>query len=308
MTQRYGSTAIGWLLLLAATAAAQQAQQPTQNQDWRAGQPPVGTQLLPPNQPVLPQGPVLQQRIAPNQPLQAPFVLTPAEGAQLDRILSGWEEAGKHIRNFKCNFDRFEYDPVYNQQDPNKPKSISQGEINFGAPDKGHYSVENATPPERWICNGESIFEFDYVQKKLVEHKLPPELRGKAISDGPLPFIFGASAEKLKNRYFLRTITPAESMDKEIWLQAYPKFQGERANFEHAELILSLPRMQPTALQMHYANKGRTVHRFKDIVINDPLILLKGNPFAAKLPASDWRMEVEQAPTTQAARDPGANR
>ena len=48
------------------------------------------------------------------------------------------------------------------------------------------------------------MFEYRHDQKQLVERPIPPQLQGQAIVDGPLPFLFGAEAAKLKARYWMR--------------------------------------------------------------------------------------------------------
>ena len=62
---------------------------------------------------------------------------------------------------------------------------------------------------------GQSIFEYKFNDKKLVERPLPPEMRGERIADGPLPFLFGPKADEMKARYWIRVITPedAKKMD-----------------------------------------------------------------------------------------------
>jgi len=69
----------------------------------------------------------------------------------------------------------------------------------------------------KWICDGNSIFEYNRQKKQVIEYPLPPESRGKAISDGPLPFLFGAEAQKLKQRYYLHVITPRDVQARSGW-------------------------------------------------------------------------------------------
>ena len=65
----------------------------------------------------------------------------------------------------------------------------------------------------------------------LTESPLPKELQGKDIVDGPLPFLFGAKAEKLKQRYYLRIITPPD-VQGQVWLEAWPRFLADARNFQ----------------------------------------------------------------------------
>ncbi len=250
-------------------------------------------------------------RPAVRQPPPAPFQLTPQQEALLDRVLQAWEQRSKKVKTFSCKFTRWEFDPVFGP--PDKANHVDQGQIKYGAPDRGMFRVTHTQNgdqmvriddqrAEHWICDGESIYEYNCTKKQLIERKLPPSLQGKAIADGPLPFLFGAEAEKLKRRYFLRIITPQNVQKEEIWLEAYPRFQKDAADFRRAQLILKAEHMQPFALQIHLPNgKNRTVYQFDEIVINDPLGFLKGNPFHALTPPF-WKRIVEEAPAERVGR------
>lgn len=310
MTLRIGFRVTLGLLLAAGAARAQ-----TQTQPWR-GSPPGPRPPARPRQPVAPRYPTLQRRPpAPQQP-PAPFRLTPQEEAYLDRVLQAWEQRSKGVKTFACNFTRWEYDPVFG--DAAKPRYIDQGRLKYAAPDRGMFRVMQtqkngkmvSIEPERaehWICDGKSVFEYNYQKKQLIQHKLPPELRGKAIEDGPLPFLFGAEAAKLKQRYFLRVITPRD-VQGQVWLAAYPRLQQDAANFKRAELILTIQGMTPFALRTYSPNgKNRTVYQFQDIVVNDPWRHLKFDPFIAITPPF-WTKIVKEPPAPQIGRQPGAGR
>ena len=74
-------------------------------------------------------------------------------------------------------------------------------------------------------------------------------MQGKAISDGPLPFVFGAKADTLRKRYFMRIITPPGVTDQ-IWLESLPRYQADAANFSKVELILQARDLMPFAIQI----------------------------------------------------------
>ena len=264
-----------------------------QDASWRHSA--EGARPAAPDQPVQPQLPTIQRR-----PPAPPFVLTPPEQAQLDWVLRTWEQRCDKIKMFECDFTRFDYDAVFG--DGSKPKYTDQGSLKYAAPDKGLFRVEKPRD-EKWICNGKAVYEYRYQLKELIEHRLPPELQGKDISNGPLPFLFGAKAEQLKQRYFLRLITPQEAAQEQIWLEAYPRFQGQAADFSKAELILTTKDFLPYALKIYLPNgKNRTVYAFQNIVLNNPLRILS-NPFQASKPSWDWKLTVEDAsPPAQASR------
>ena len=66
---------------------------------------------------------------------------------------------------------------------------------------------------EHWVCDGENVYEYRHDQKQLVVRPIPPAMQGQAIVDGPLPFLFGAEADKLKARYWMRAEQPQNPND-----------------------------------------------------------------------------------------------
>ena len=270
----------------------------------------------------LPQGPV-----APPQNLgpKAPFVLTETQQKLLEQILIKWEMQSAKVKTFKCDFWSWEYDPTFGDANRNNQKVESFGYIKYKAPDRGEYAVTKLTEfnfdkgvhqprtenLDRWMCDGKAIFEFNAKKKQVIQRKLPPELQGKAISDGPLPFVFGAKADDLKRRYWMRDVTPKDNVGKAIWLEARPKYQQDAANFERAVVILSEPDFMPVGLQItlpggdagrrQEAQKGgptrqdaNTAYKFEDAKVNDPFGVFD---FLAPRTPLGWKHVVEEAPS-----------
>ncbi|MBU4270752.1 MAG: TIGR03009 domain-containing protein [Planctomycetes bacterium] len=282
-----------------------------------------------PDQPVRPRLPTLErrasrlpaaQRPAPPQPPRPPFTLTPQQEAQVDRVLNLWEQRNRKIKTFDCRFKRWIYDAVFQTPQPNQPlqpKYVESGVIKFATPDRGLFRLETTEKDgrevpiedhraEHWICDGKSIFEYDPVKRQVIEHKLPPEIQGKAIADSPLPFMFGSEAKTLKQRYFIRIVTPRDAKDQ-IWLEAYPRFQQDTANFHHAQFIIAAQGMSPFALRIVEPNgKSYGVYQFHDIVVNDPLKFFQGNPFRPHTPLG-WQLVPDESPSAQAHRRPSTD-
>jgi TIGR03009 family protein len=271
----------------------------------------------------MPRDPTLH-RVRPEPVPGTPVTLTPQEQAELDRMLIRWEQQGASVRKFECDFTRIDFDGVFSTSD--KPSAILKGEIRYAAPDKGFYEVKGEVvgyrwtnsqaeggqfvkdrQAERWICNGKSIFEYDFQNRRLVEYQLPPELQdGRALSEGPLPFVFGAKAGYLKKRYFLKLVTPPDARGV-VWLEAHPKFQADAANFQKATLILTENSMQPAALETWLPNgKSRTLYLFDRPRVNarnpmDPAGLFENNWLHVRTPRG-WAKVVEAGPQSQAQR------
>jgi TIGR03009 family protein len=229
-----------------------------------------------------PQAPQQQppQRVASvAAPQQQPAPLSPEQQAALDQLLAAWETRNAAVRPGSCGFRKWEYN-AWSPAEANGERlafAESSGELKYAAPDKGlfrvketkqwspenrRYEVRGSDTGEHWVCNGESIYEFRHTERQLRETKLPPDMRGMAISDGPLPFVFGAKAETLKKRYWMRIVTPPD-VRNQIWLEALPKHQADAANFSKVELILQARELMPFAIQIFKpAGQDRDVYQF----------------------------------------------
>jgi TIGR03009 family protein len=294
--------AIGASIASAQTKAQQRIASPRQEDgqsDWQGTsntQPAAGAQQ--------PGHVTIQPR--PNQ-APAPFRLTPEEEQRVDNILLAWERTSSAVKTYKCDFTRWEYDAVFGPKD-GQASIISNGEIRYKSPDMGLFKVNAADQAvaqspsqqgdapkwewkklpgdqlEHWVCDGKSVFELRHKDKQLVEQTLPPELQGAAIADGPLPFVFGAKAAKLKQRYWIREIE-SPNPKEQIWLEAFPRFQADAANFQKVEIILSRKELMPVAIQLYDPGSGkRTVYQLTKPAVNGAFDGLIGPFIAPKLP------------------------
>ena len=288
-----------------------------------AGPQPVGAVQGP--QPAGPPAAPLQGPAAPQQPPKAPFELTPQQQEVLMRVLRAWEERSNKIRTLSCDFTRWDYDPVFGQPDPDNPNAVipkqSKGVLKYAAPDKVLYRIEEITEyagmengekkfqkrpegGEHWVCDGLAIWEYNHQKKQLIERRLPPELQGKAIADGPLPFLFGAQADKLMQRYWMRLVTPPD-VPGQIWLEAFPKYSLDAANFRRATLILDQKTMLPHAIEVTLPNgKSRHVHQFEGNVVNNLFRIFQGDFAKPALPRG-WTKIEETARSPEASHPRG---
>lgn len=248
-------------------------------------------------------------------PVGQPFQLTPVEQQFVDQILQMWENSSAQIKTFDCRFERWEYDPVFGPGDT-IPFIKSYGQLSYSKPDKGSFKIEEihrykpanpAAKPketdwvlqkheigEHWVCDGKAIYEYKHDKKQLVVQPLPPGMRGAAIVDGPLPFLFGADAKKLKNRYWIRS---KQSDETRIWLEAFPRNQADAANYHHVDVMLDRKTMHPTDIQVHMPNgRSRAVYMFQEPTVNGKLNQLFGNIFNAPRTPLGWKRVVQQPP------------
>jgi len=205
---------------------------------------------------------------APRPPQPAFPQLTPEQAAALERLLTAWEARNATVKTWSCEFYKWEYN-AFGPVGPAGDRlafAESAGEIKYAMPDKGLFRVKDSKQwnaqtsryeqrpgdtGEHWVCNGTSIYEFRHGERQLRETKLPPELRGKAISDGPLPFVFGAKADTLKKRYAMRILPTPQGVTDQVWLEALPRSQADAANFSKVELILGARDLIPFAIRIY---------------------------------------------------------
>ena len=247
-------------------------------------------------QPLLPARGAAASAPPPPQPTaHAPFQLDPQQQADLDQVLLAWQQTSSRVGTFSCTFTLFEYNAVFG--DAQKPMRVEQGEIKYAQPDKGLYKV-NAQGGEYWVCDGRAIYEFSATKKQLIESRLPPELQGKSIADGPLPFVFGVDANKLKQRYWMRITTPQQAKGQ-IWLEAHPRTRQDAANFQKVDIILTEGGLEPYALQMFEPQgKVRKVYQFADLKINNPLHKVQEfmGGFVSPQTPFGWKRLIQEAP------------
>jgi TIGR03009 family protein len=289
-----------------------------------AQQPIVGQQPVP-QVPLLPQQQVRPQIPTAQVPPAAPpgFELNPLQQANLDVVLNAWQAASKNVSTFRCEFARLEYDPAFGPA-VDIPLFDNSGELSFQKPDKGSFQITvvkkyqpSAVPGqqgtyvvdpkavgEHWVCDGQNIYEYRHDQKQLVVRPIPAQMQGQAIVDGPLPFLFGADAAKLKARYWMIVNGKNVQLNpNQIMISAVPKWAADAANYKHVDVILSQPAMMPESMQIVLPNSGRYVYKF-DLTkakVNDPFVQIK-SWFKVPEILPGWQKVVEDTTLDQAAQ------
>jgi TIGR03009 family protein len=143
----------------------------------------------------------------------------------------------------------------------------------------------------------------DYQKREVHETKLPPEMQGQSITEGPLPFAFGAQAAKLKARYFIRLSTPPNSPGQ-VWLDIRPKLQKDVVNFIGVEVILHTGDMLPQAIKIRRTQNDSDVYTFEQKGFEIPNIFAP-NVFAPK--PFGYKVISENAPGESGPPAPGNN-
>lgn len=307
--------ALSWLTLVAGASPAtgQQLGPPSQGPGYQqqpqqggaaAGSSPTGFA----QQSGAATAPAAAAGVTPPQP-QPPFVLSEVEQQFVQQVLAMWELESSKIKTYNSPFTRLEYDNVFNPG-TDAPMVVSTGQLSYSRPDKGSFKIEeikrwkptdpdNTAPDapgawevqkheigEHWVCDGKAVFEYDHRNKQLRVMPIPEKLRGEQIVNGPLPFLFGAKAEQMLQRYWIRV---RQGNAAQIWIEAYPRWQADAANYHHCDVMLDRKTMQPMALQVHLpGGNSRHVYNFENPTVNGKMDALFGGLFNAPRTPLGW--------------------
>ena len=316
VAQRGPSRPVGAEERIAPPRRPAQRPAPAQRQAAAGGGGALNFPGLPKQKPGAPAAP--QRRVVPG------FQLNAEDQAVVELVLKKWEQKNTSIKTFSCGFTLWEYNdelPLNPQerQAPREP-SIRNGRLSYAAPDKGMYQ-EDPYPPKpgeeklppiggvHWVCDGKSIYEVNHAERKIVERPLPEEMRGKAIADAPLPFVFGSTADKMQRRFWLRVSTPRRNFTQiplepgQVLLEAMPKTQQDAANFQLVQVIFQEKDMTIVAINEFLPHHtARSEHRlsyvFTEPSINSPLERLK-NLFIKPTNKLGYTHEIDRPPTVE---------
>ena len=269
----------------------------------------------------------------PSKPIRPIAELSAEETQYLGQVLDYWQSQSEGIKLYQCTFHRYLYDTALTNHRDTKTgelsaDSVAVGEIRYGKPDKASYEttslfkfdgpgkeykpISDDKLREKWVTDGEGVYEFDFAAKRLYETKLPHEMRGEgAITNSPIPFMFGARKEQILQRYWVRVITP-QGVEDEVWLEAWPKRAEDAQNYKKVEIILSMEKFLPTAIRMYLPqynpkknNYSSVYIGFSDVKVDNMLSKLQnwwGHFVRPSLPKfAGWKRVDRQAMNSQSA-------
>lgn len=233
----------------------------------------------------------------------------------LYELLEEWHKSSAKIDRLEGEHLRRVYDTVF------KVEFMSNGKFYYERPDKGRIDVvpTEITPAmlqarqqgkvpamkdketgkiydlkadknERWICDGQRVYEIHVDTKEAEVMPLPAGMGGVNIMDSPLPFLFGMPADKAVDRFDLSFTKPLDRASGFAWIKALSRFEVDTHNWKSAEIILDLKNMLPTAVRLvDPAGTKITSYTFNEMKVNEkdwfklPLMSRQGNLFQPNL-------------------------
>ena len=206
---------------------------------------------------------------------------------QLMQLLQNWSNASASIQKLQGEHQRWVFDHVFQVEKravgvfyyeaPDKgridlrPAEIRRGQQSERKDAKGNRYKLEADRAERWICNGQEIWQVNDPEKTIEIFPIPPANQGANIMDGPLPFLFGMPPDKALRRYRMEITEPPA--DKKVpgqsWLTVHPRWQQDASNWREALVILDTTRWLPVAVRLiDPAGNLETVYSFSKLEPN----------------------------------------
>lgn len=225
----------------------------------------------------------------------APETYKPTEEElnQLNDFLVRWEEFGKNVKRVSCEVHMREFDSVL-QQNSKRPVAHTWGQFRFISPNKlmyhirGEFVYSDEKPEGEWkegqnewmiVLNSKEFIQYDYKNKKVVVFPVASEEQDMDLTmdNGQFPLFFVAKADSLKDRFYMRIITPANKQKDEVWIEAFPRYCRDAQQFRSITVILGLKDLQPTYMRRLGVNgKSRTDLTFKNVSVNKGLWKIEG--------------------------------
>ncbi|HEX5472513.1 MAG TPA: hypothetical protein VFW73_11530 [Lacipirellulaceae bacterium] len=258
------------------------------------------------------------------------FQLNVLQQGELDQVLYAWQKASGQIITFQCDFQRWEYNVAFGPQNRDLPLNKNKGTLSYQKPDKGSFEITEintfqlkpAAPGaqpgvqqgdwvkqpdaigDHWVCDGTAVYQYRPDLKQLVEHPIPPQFQGQGIVDGPLPFLFGADAAKLKQRYWMRIDHEPGQDPNQIWLRAQPKFREQAADFKEVDVVLDRNKLLPLFMKVELPNGSHDVYIFdiEHADVNGLFNRVKAALFSRPSIPHGWKLVVQDMPLQQAAQ------
>ncbi len=173
-----------------------------------------------------------QPPIAPGLPPAAPVAADPG----LDGHLAGWQNSMSKATNFSAKFELTRTEAVF------KKERKYTGSVLCMKPNLARLSIGSTIDKndyEAYICNGKSIFEYNWSLKTITEIPL-----GTGQGDNlMLDFLGGMNAAAAKQRFQIAQFKPADK--NYVYLDIKPTLPKDKQEFELIRFALFSPNVPP---------------------------------------------------------------
>ncbi|HXD89081.1 MAG TPA: TIGR03009 domain-containing protein [Urbifossiella sp.] len=163
-----------------------------------------------------------------------PAAALPAADPELDRHLLGWQKTMAEAKNFSAQFEQ-----VKMQAPLNKAHKYA-GSVLCMKPNLARMSNANVKDKNdfvAYICNGKSLFQYEWQQKLVTEIPLADGMGDNLMLD----FLSGMSADAAKKRFHIKLERRNPPDTNYIYLNIAPKLPKDAQEFSMLQMALYHP-------------------------------------------------------------------
>lgn len=216
------------------------------------------------------------QAIAPRKPrTQGITKADPAKVAKMEAVLNEWAARSAEVKSLDAKFERIDRKPLW---DNGKPTTY-RGRALLQSPNKACINIEKIVPPdkkgvdtefyERIVCTGREVYHYTAPTVQIFVYPLDAAVRGHALEEGPLPFLFDMKVDEARRRYHM---TYEGEDDSEFNISIEPLQAIDRENFTRAQIYLNKRTYLPNSLKLYHPNgKDTESYLFSTIERNKEL-------------------------------------
>lgn len=221
----------------------------------------------------------------------------PQVSRELYKLLDDWSRSSSQIKFLTGTHERHVYNLAF------ATETISEGTFGYQSPDKGKIEMTpvkinqallaarnqpgarverdkkgkpfalKSDTPERWMCDGEKVYDIDDAKKEARVVQLPPDQRGENIMNTPLPFLFGMPPDKAVKRFKIEIVKDYRPEGQPfVALSVTPRTRQDKDNWCLAQVILNTKTFLPDAVKLtDPAKTKRTLYKFTEMSTGLPL-------------------------------------
>jgi TIGR03009 family protein len=194
------------------------------------------------------------------QPATQPTLQVPPAGAldparnPLDAALVRWEQEMKKVSTLEASVTYTKIDNVF------KTKEVYEGVAKFMKPNSFMFHVQKKDNPRDFlkvIYNGAFGYEYKAKKGEIWVYRVPTPKPGQPAQDNILTLIQGMKADDAKGRFTLNLNNVADP--NWVYVDIKPRLNEDKAEFQHAELLLDKATLMPRRLWFLEPNQNVVV-------------------------------------------------
>jgi TIGR03009 family protein len=237
----------------------------------------------------------------PGLPPAAPAA--PAIDPVLDDHLAKWQFTLGKATNFSAKFELTRTEAVF------KKERKYSGAVLCMKPNLARLSIGSTTDKndfEAYICNGKSLYEYNWAAKTITEIPLAAGQGDNLMLD----MLGGMTAEGAKKRFQITQFNPKDP--NYVYLDIKPTLPKDKQEFEHMRFALYGPNVpapfkpyMPAQMYMLKPNGDAEMWKFSDQVVDAQGVSAKVFEFVPPDPKEKWNIRKATPPPTGPATPAG---